>query len=238
MEPMDTGNQFRDQDVLVLKRSYVYAILLPLSFLLGLAAGYVLWGKGNVAVATTPTAVVEATIQPTPQRVDVSADDDPYLGPEDAPVVIVEFSDFNCGYCRKWYQDTLQALLDQYPEQVRYVYRDFPFLAESSLTAAKAAQCANEQGAFWEFHNALFDRDEPRTLDTYLLFAEEFNLNLDDFQECYESDRTLSEIENDARTAASLGVQGTPAFFVNGYPLYGAQPLQAFVAVIENELNN
>jgi protein-disulfide isomerase len=238
MDNMDKDNQVMDQDVMVFKRSYVYAILLPLTFLLGLASGYLFWGRDSTSPTPTQTPVAEATIQTTPQRYDVPVDDDPYMGPEDAPVVIIEFSDFNCGYCRKWYQESLQKILDQYPDQVRFVYRDYPLLAESSLTAAQAAQCANEQGAFWEFHNALFDREDPKTLETYLQFAEEFDLNVQDFQECYDSEQTMEEIQNDATFAASLGIRGTPTFFVNGIPLVGAQPLENFVTLIESELAN
>jgi protein-disulfide isomerase len=238
MDMKETGYQVVDDDVLVFKRKYVYAILLPLAFLLGLASGYLFWGRDAGTPSANPTSVVEATVETTPERYNVSADDDPYLGPEDAPVVIVEFSDFNCGYCRKWYQDSLQPILDHYPGQIRYVYRDYPFLAESSLTAAKAAQCANEQGAFWEFHNAFFERNESKTMDSYLLLAEEFNLNIDDFQECYDSERTMDEIENDAVSAAELGVRGTPAFYINGLPLFGAQPIENFYAVIDSELAN
>ena len=238
MNDKNQGNQVVDDDMMVFKRSYVYAILLPLAFLLGLASGFLLWGKeGTTPTASVPTVTTAPVVQTTPQRFDVSADDDPYLGPEDASVVIIEFSDFNCGYCGKWYRENLQAILDRYPEQVRFVYRDFPMLAESSITAAQAAQCANEQNAFWEFHNAFFTRDDPKNLESYLLLAEEFNLDIDKFTECYESDRSYEEVENDARTGASVGVGGTPTFFINGFILVGAQPLENFIAVIEQELN-
>jgi protein-disulfide isomerase len=223
-----------NDDVMVFKRSYVYAILLPLTFLLGLATGYVLWGRETSSPAVEPTAVVEEA----PQRYDVSVDDDPYLGPEDAPVVIIEFSDFNCGFCGKWYLENLEALFSRYPEEVRFVYRDYPLLSESSVTASQAAQCAHEQDAFWDFHDALFTRDEPKNLETYLLLAEEFSLDIQNFEECYQSDRTMEEIENDARFAAGLGIRGTPTFFINGIPLVGAQPLETFTAIIEDELSN
>jgi protein-disulfide isomerase len=223
-----------DDDVMVFKRSYVYAILLPLTFLLGLATGYLFWGKETSPPAVEPTEVVEAM----PQRYNVSVDDDPYLGPEDAPVVIIEFSDFNCGFCSKWYQESLTALLSMYPEQIRFVYRDYPLLSESSVTASQAAQCAHEQDAFWDFHDALFTREDPKNLETYLSLAEEFNLDIENFEECYQSDRTMEEIENDARFAAGLGIRGTPTFFINGIPLVGAQPLESFTAIIEDELNN
>ena len=92
--------------------------------------------------------------------------------------------------------------------------------------------------AFWDFHDALFLREETKNLETYLLFAEEFDLNIDDFEECFESDRTIAEVENDARFAAGLGIRGTPTFFVNGLALVGAQPMEIFQAVIEDELAN
>jgi protein-disulfide isomerase len=226
------------EDVVVLKRSYVYAILLPLTFLLGLATGYVVWGGGEMEEPAVETPVAVMTEEPVIERYDVPVDDDPYLGPENAPITIVEFSDFNCGYCRKWYVETLQPLLDAYPDQIRFVYRDFPLLAESSVTAAYAAQCANEQGAFWDFHDALFTRQEPMNLETYLLYVEEFDLNADEFEECYESERTTAEVENDARFAAGIGIRGTPTFFVNGIALVGAQPIENFQRLIEDELAN
>lgn len=238
MNETDKGNQVVDSDVMVLKRSYVYAILLPLTFLLGLASGYLIWGKEVASQDPEQTPIAEAPIDARPQRIEVSADDDPYLGPEDAPVLIIEFSDFNCYYCRKWYLETLQPLLDRYPEKIRYVYRDYPLLSEDSVTAAQAAQCAHEQGAFWDFHDALFTREEPRNLDTYILFAEELNLDITDFQECYDSEDTLAEIENDAVFAAKLGITGTPTFFINGIPLVGAQSFEKFTSIIDGELNN
>lgn len=232
------GNQAAD-GMIILKRSYVYAILLPLSFALGLGVGYLVWGAQTPgAPVVTDTPVVVATEEPEIVRYDVPVDDDPYLGPEDAPITIIEFSDFNCGYCRKWYVETLQPLLDAYPDQIRFVYRDFPLLSETSLTAAHAAQCANEQDAFWDFHDALFTGGEPLNNDTYLQYAEELDLVIDDFEECLESDRTIAEVENDAQYAAGLGIRGTPTFFVNGLALVGAQPYEYFQAVIEDELAN
>jgi protein-disulfide isomerase len=231
------GNQVVE-DVVVFKRSYVYAILLPLTFLLGLATGYIVWGGGETEETAVETPVAVLTEEQVIERYDVPVDDDPYLGPEDAPITIVEFSDFNCGYCRKWYVETLQPLLDAYPDQIRFVYRDFPLLAESSVTAAYAAQCANEQGAFWDFHDALFTRQEPMNLETYLLYVEEFDLDADEFEECYESERTSTEVENDARFAAGLGIRGTPTFFINGLALVGAQPIENFQRLIEDELAN
>jgi protein-disulfide isomerase len=226
-------------DVIVLKRSYVYAILLPLAFVVGLAAGYLFWGKQpETTVVSEPTQVEVVATEVTAQtRYEIPIDDDPSLGPEDAPIVIVEFSDFNCGYCQKWYTESLQQLLDAYPDQILFVYRDYPILSEESQSAAEAAQCAYEQGAFWEYHDALFTRSESLGYDTYLLFAQDLNLDTEDFQDCLDSERYKEEVENDALFAAGLGISGTPTFFINGIPLVGAQPIETFIMVIDDELD-
>ena len=230
-----------EDNVIVLRRSYVYAILLPVAFIAGLAVGYLFWGK-PVETQTPPKSETQPTeSSPTEiveqQRFDVPVDDDPFLGPADAPVVIVEFSDFNCGYCRKWYSDTLWPLLEMYPDQIRFVYRDYPILSQESFRAAQAADCANEQGSFWDFHNALFSGDEPLGTSAYSKYAQELELDLTAFEECLDSERYAEEVTADARFAAGLGVRGTPTFFINGIPLVGAQSLIQFSTIIEEELN-
>jgi protein-disulfide isomerase len=231
-------NKNADENVIVLKRSYVYAILLPLTFIIGLASGYLLWGKQSGNTTVSDATQVMPTEETEQTRFDVPVDDDPSLGPEDAPIVIVEFSDFSCGYCRKWYQETLMVLMNIYPDQIHFVYRDYPILSAESQSAAEAAQCAYEQGAFWEYHDALFSREETLSDETYLLFARDLDLDTEDFQECLESERYKEEVEADARFAAGLGISGTPTFFINGIPLVGAQPIETFVAVIDDELGS
>jgi protein-disulfide isomerase len=129
-------------------------------------------------------------------------------------------------------------LLEQYPEQVRFVYRDFPFLSQESMIAAQAAHCADEQGAFWEFHNALFSGRYPLGAQAYETYAVELGLDSSDLLACISSGRYEQEVEDDARFAAGRGVTGTPTFFINGIPLVGAQPLDRFSFLIEQELGN
>ena len=182
------------------------------------------------------TPIAGSTRVPPSDRFDIPVEDQPFLGPENAPIVMVEFSDFNCGYCRKWHLDTFQPLLDAYPGQIRFVYRDFPILSDASFNASVAAQCAHEQGAFWGFHDALFTRSEPKGLDTYLLFAQELGLDIQRFEVCLESDQAVEEVLQDAQFASDIGVSGTPTFFINGIPLVGAQPIENFMKIMDQEL--
>jgi protein-disulfide isomerase len=182
------------------------------------------------------TPIARSTSVPPADRFDIPVDGQPFFGPENAPIIIVEFSDFNCGYCRKWHLETFQPLLDAYPGQIRFVYRDFPILSDESFNAAVAAQCAYEGGAFWGYHDALFTRGEPKGFDTYLLFAQELGLDIQRFQVCMESDQAVEEVLQDAQFASDIGINGTPTFFINGIPLVGAQPIANFMTIIDQEL--
>lgn len=182
------------------------------------------------------TPLAGSTRVPSSDRFDIPVEGQPFLGPENAPIVMVEFGDHNCGYCRMWYLETFSALLDAYPGQIRFVYRDFAILSDESFNAAVAAQCAYKQGAFWEYHERLFTRAEAKGLQTYLLFAQELGLESQDFQACLESEWAAEEVMSDMEFASGIGIQGTPTFFINGIPLVGAQPVQNFKKIIEAEL--
>ncbi len=215
------------------RRRHVYAALIPLAFVTGLATGFLFWGRASSRGADTAAA---QPVQPTPKRVDVSTDDDPSLGPANAPVTIIEFSDFNCPYCKKWQSETMYPLLAAYPDQIRFVYRDFPITSQESAVASQAADCAGEQGAFWKFHDALLSGDYPLGAEAYRTYAQSLGLDVSALESCIASGKYQAEVEADARYAAGLGVSGTPTFFINGMPLVGAQPLAAFQAVIDAEL--
>jgi protein-disulfide isomerase len=221
-------------DTLRFRRSHVYAALIPLTFVVGLATGFLFWGRTPSPTAA-PT-VVEGTQAPT--RLEVSIDDDPSLGPADAPITIVEFSDFNCPYCEKWQTETFPTLMAAYPNQIRFVYRDFPITSQESLAAAQAANCAGEQDAYWAFHDSLLTGGLDLGRDAYTQYATRLGLDAEALLACLDSGKYNDEVEADARYAAGLGVSGTPTFFINGLPLVGAQPLAEFQAVIESELDS
>ncbi len=182
------------------------------------------------------TAAAGSTDPDPNQRYDVSYDGDPFLGAADAQVVIVEFSDFNCGFCGRYARETLQPLVDAYGDRVRFVYRDYPFLAATSLDAALAAQCAHEQDNFWGYHNALFSNQGQFSRETFLNIAQNLKLDMGAFTSCLDSQKYRDEIVEDALAAQELGVRGTPAFFVNGRFISGAQPYRVFAQAIDAEL--
>ncbi len=233
----DSEAEKQEDEFLRFRRSHIYAGLLPLAFVAGLAAGFLAWGQTE---PVAPTEAPVANANPAPvgdSRVEVDTDDDAALGPQDAPITVVEFSDYNCPYCQKFHQETFQALLDAYPGQIRFVYRDFPITSQESFRAAQASECAGDQGAFWEFHDALFERSAGLGMAAYQQYAEQLGLDVDQLTTCIEEGQFAAEVEADARYAAELGVTGTPTFFINGLPLVGAQPLSRFTQVIDNELN-
>lgn len=164
-------------------------------------------------------------------------DDDPYLGPADAPIVIVEFSDFFCSYCKRHFEQTFTPLLENYGAHIRYVYRDFARLTPESAPAAIAAQCAFEQGRFWEFHQHFFSHQDTLSRDFYLQTAEEFELDMDTYRACLDENRYLGEVEFDGLDGQIEGIRGTPGFFVNGQLVSGAQPYAVFERLIQRELD-
>ena len=163
-------------------------------------------------------------------------DDDPYMGEEDAPIVIVEFSDFFCTFCKRHFDQTFIPLLENYGQYIRYVYRDYAQLTPESQPAAIAAQCANEQGAFWDFHNDFFNNQQALGRDFYIATAEKFGLNIEDYTACLDDNRYFDEVQIDLLDGQLEGVRGTPGFFVNGQFLSGAQPYQLFERLIQKEL--
>jgi len=167
----------------------------------------------------------------------VSADDDPWIGTADAPVTIIEFSDFECPYCKRSVP-ILKEILAKYPGKLKLVYRDFPGPNhQQARSAAEAAQCAAEQGRFWEYHDALFTRQSPVTGWNFLSIAEDLGLHQSPFDACMKENRYREEVLKDVRDGLKLGVTSTPTFFINGRPLVGARPLADFQAIIDTLLN-
>jgi len=183
-----------------------------------------------------PTAVQQVAQAAVNNRLDVGVDDDPTYGPDDAAVVIVEFSDFNCPYCGRFANETLPLLRDNYGDYVRFAYRDFPVLGDSSLQAAIAAECAGDQGAFWEFHDLLFANQGGFNQELFLSFAEQLTLNVSEFTACQNDETTREEVLADYAVAQRLGATGTPTFFINGVRVIGAQPYEVFATIIDEEL--
>jgi len=175
--------------------------------------------------------------EPTPMRVNVSAAKGFGRGPEGASVVLVEFSDFGCPYC-KTVVPTLKQLLAQYPDKIRWIFRDFPIanLHPAAPKAHEAARCAGAQGKFWEYHDLLFERSPKQSPEELKQYAKDLQLDAAEFERCLESNVQGPAVDADIQDAQRLGISGTPMFFINGRALIGAQPLAAFQKVVESEL--
>lgn len=164
-------------------------------------------------------------------------DDDPSFGPPDAPVTIVEFSDFYCSFCTRFATETLPKIRDHYGDMIHFVYRDLPIIGgQISVEAAIAGNCAHDQGQFWEFHNILFSHNAARGRESYISFADELGLDTDAFTVCLDDKAKLDEVTLDLIDGQTLGIQGTPKFYINGKSISGAQPFENFKLVIDAEL--
>ncbi len=162
----------------------------------------------------------------------------PSRGPENAKVTIVEFSDFQCPFCSRVH-DTVEQVMEAYPGKVRLVFRQFPLeFHPKAPKAAEAALCAHEQGQFWQYHDVLFKNQNKLEEDDLKAHAASLGLDAAKFADCLSSGRMKKTIETDQEAGRKVGVSGTPAFFINGQPLSGAQPLSAFKEVIDQELAN
>ncbi|HVO33624.1 MAG TPA: thioredoxin domain-containing protein [Elusimicrobiota bacterium] len=163
------------------------------------------------------------------------APDDPVKGSLKAPVTIVEFTDFQCPYCKKS-QDTLHQVETNYADKVKLVARQYPLpFHNRAKPAAEAAMCAKEQGKYWEYREKLFDKQQLEDAD-FTRYAQELGMNMPDFQKCLSDHRYAQRIDHDIADGQKFGVQGTPHFFVNGRPISGAQPYSVFQDAIDDEL--
>ncbi len=170
-------------------------------------------------------------------RAQVTAEGAPFKGGAKAPVTIVKFEDFHCPFCNR-VQATLAELLGRYGEKVKLVHRDFPIdqLHPGARKAHEAARCANDQGKFWAYHDTLYANAPKASPEELKAYAREVGLDLPAFEQCLGSGTYQAAVQKDVEEGARAGVTGTPAFFINGRLLSGAQPLERFVQVIEDEL--
>lgn len=206
---------------------------LPLMFLAGLFVGFQLWGKPNVEADLAAN---------TPDRYEIPIQaDDPVLGAADAPVTIIEFSDYECPYCRSYHAQTFDQIMAEYGDQIRYVFKDLPLTSihPNAVPAANAAHCAHEQDIFWEYHDMLFSMEFGLSQDAYLAYANRFDIDQAAFADCLEEERYVNVVMQDTQILTSISAPlSTPTFFINGQYLAGAQPFSEFARVIDAELES
>jgi len=239
-----------EEDTVTFKRSHFYLVMTVLAFATGVLLGYVVWGMGltvnapvdaqnpqTAAQVAVPVETLAPTSEPQYVRYDVPAEGFHTLGPDDAPITLIEFSDYQCPFCRRWQQEVYQPLLAAYPGKIKLVYRNLPLTSihPDALPAAEAAMCAGDQNAYWQYHDKLFGSETLGT-DVYKQYAQELGLDMTAFDDCITNHKFQQAIQDDSDFAINLGVRSTPTFFVNGLAIVGAQPLDVFKQVIDKEL--
>ncbi len=254
--------------------TWVFGTLFAISVVAVVTLGISAFKQGTLKGAKTateePPKEAQEEAEPEKQEIaeavkavaDATVDDDAMKGSPDAPVTIIEFSDFLCPFCAvsagfrddlatqmKTRDETWEAavpkILENYLESgdVRFVFRDCPFHSGGSVRASEATECARDQDKYWEMHDLLFLRqedfpEEEAAINDFLAsLAEELELEPEAFKTCLEEGKYTAEVQHDLEEAKAAGVTGTPTYFINGHKLVGAQGFAAFAEIIEEELN-
>jgi protein-disulfide isomerase len=171
-----------------------------------------------------------------PPRQAVAAANGPSKGPASAPIEIIEFSDFQCPFCQRA-NPTVTQVLQTYGDRIHFVYRHFPLSNHpNAKPAAEASQCAAEQGKFWPYHDKLFANPSKLSDADLKTHAAEIGADTAKFNACVDSHKYRAQVDADARAGEEAGVNGTPAFFINGRMISGAQPFSEFKRIIDEEL--
>lgn len=210
--------------------------------------------KGYVAIIAVLVAALAAALlifmtrggqggERPPQATGVPAQGN-VLGDPNAPVLIIEYSDFQCPFCRRFALETERLILEDYIKtgKARLEYRHYAFLGPESQAAAEAAECANEQGKFWPYHNILFQRQGAENSGAFsrqnlIAFAQEVGLDVGSFTSCLDSRKYRQKVISQTEEGKALGVRGTPTFFIGDIVIRGAQPYDVFRQTIEQALD-
>lgn len=225
---------------------FLVILLIVASYLLGMLTTKVEYlQNGYQAPSGQQAAGAQQPGQPAPgQKYDVGMGHFPILGEKNAKVKIVEFADFRCPFCKKWYDDVEAQLKKDYvdTDKAQFAFRHYEFLGPASVVAGNAAECANEQGKFWDMYNYLY-KNQPDESDTSMYntdkltqVAQTLGMNSDQFRSCLSSNKFQKNVDQDFSDGQKVSVSGTPTFFINGQQLVGAQPYSAFQALIDQEL--
>lgn len=197
-------------------------------------------GWGLSALLTFAPVGLAQSESPGPKEIVSLLAKGPARGAPNAPVTIIELSDFQCIFCGKFWKETLPRLDAEYIRlgKVRLVYRHLAILGAQSIAAAQAADCAGEQGRFWEYHDRLFASMGPLALTNGRLKAHAAEIGLDTgvFDQCLDSGKYLQKVKEETAIGLTLGARATPVFLINNTMLVGAHPFETFREIIEGEL--
>ena len=225
--------------------NYTLAATALIFFIGGFAVASAI-GRGT---ATGSIQIVTATPSPVPTKnysgnadsnlttpiplsqIDIS--DGPSWGPADAKVTIVEFGDFQCPYCENFFQQTYPLLHDAYGHLIRYIFRNLPVSSHpDAYQAANAAECADEQGKFWQYHDLLYANQQDLSVTALSNYASQLKLDMTRFTACVQAEKYASKIQRDEQFAQQFGVAGTPTFLINGYVVQGAQSYEVMSSYV------
>ncbi len=230
-------NAGRNSDTIsfTMKKQYLY---LGLGIVIGFGAGYASAMAFNVRAAVAPDAARALPSFAELATVEVGMEGRPYRGPDDALVTLVEFTDYECPYCGQYFRETYPNLLTEYEGKLGYVVRNFPISAlhPQAQKAAEAAECAYEQGKFWEYHDLLFERAPVLGVLSLKAYAADLGLDTGTFNTCVDSGRKADMVAQDMEDGIEYGVGATPTFFLNGRRLVGAVPLADFKSYMDAAL--
>ena len=235
-------NEHEHQDSVKIKKSTMWkvgAIILAVLFLISIFTDWFSVGSSGSNNVVAPTAGQGQQQAPV---IDTKAllDDDPVKGDSKAPITVIEFSDFQCPFCERFYTQTLPQIEENYIKtgKVKLVYRDFPLtsLHPMAQKTAEAAECADDQGKFWEYHNKIFENQAALSIDSLKKWAADLGLDTGEFNSCLDSGKMASEVNKDLQEGSNAGVQGTPSFIINGQMVSGAQPYSVFQQVFDSLL--
>jgi len=252
----------------IIKKSTFNSLILAIILVTGIAAFFAGTFVSNLdseqvsqkelenAIAELELKILEKQLPANQPNIplEISVDNDPIIGNPDAPITIIEFSDFQCPFCARFHIQTLPTIMEEYIEKgdVKLVFRDFPLqnIHPNAVPASVAAECANEQGKFKQMHDILFERQNEWSnletvyaIDLFNQYSKQINLEQEQFTSCLSTGKYVKEIQNDLNEGRTYGITGTPGFFIGNQEigfveLKGAQPFESFKKVIDGQLGN
>ena len=227
--------QSEDTFTFAIKKSALNAALVVIiSFGSGFGVAWFIFGSRTAAPQVSNQSAIQVA-----SNFELDLEGRPYRGPEDAQVTIVEFADYECPFCGSHFRETLPQLLGEYEGRIKYVVLNFPIsrIHPFAQQAGEAAECAHDQGRFWEYHDMLFQNQEALDVESLKLYAAEVGLNTEAFNTCLDSGDKTQLVLDDIQDGLSYGVSGTPTFFINGQILVGAWPFDRFQTLIDAALS-
>ena len=230
--------QSEDTVTFAIKKANLYvAVALFVAFGSGFGVAWTLFHDATPSSQVSTQSPLQQAQRPSVVQIDIEGR--PFIGPEDAPVTMVEFTDYECPFCGRHFRETMPELRREYEDVLKYVVLNFPIsgIHRFAQQASEAAECAYDQGRFWEYHDLLFQNQGALDVESLKEHARDIDLDTDAFSTCLDSGAKAQLVLDDVQDGLSYGVSGTPTFFINGQILVGAQPFDSFQSLIDAALS-